>query len=405
MPTCTFVVDAGLTWTVSGVVLSVHGDWRYRYKFGKIRTNHEGSFDLDASGITVRLSVTVGWDKTTGHPTIVSAGCSSSVGNLSIRLQGVASWFYDFFVRFVEKPIGNDLETSICDAARRAIDKNAREELATLGISTAVGRNWLLDYRLVAPPRYAAGELETYHKGEFFYNTDLSEAPFYAPRFPPPPAVDRMLSIVISEYVANTGLYVLFNHGFLTYELTKTNLADTDKTFLDTECSGTCFGRLIPNLRRKYPAASVEMEMTISQAPTLEIHPSGIFGHFLMTVVCYARSTADNIPHYIGTISLAVKVALDVVLDGTAVKAQVVSLSLTSPITIDDSTIGTLSSRSLNNAFDLLKTFIIKKLNDFTDKGVQLLDLEGVEFVDSKLELGERCIYVSTDVRYQPKPL
>jgi len=236
---------SGLTWYLSNAAISVHGDWRYKAHIGRIPIRDHGNFDASASGISLTVSVTLGASPT-GQPTINATNCSANVDRLKIKTHGGASWLYNLFMSKIERLIHGSLRNQICDAARKAINEDASRELATLKVKIAIKGQWLLDYSLVSGPLFAAGYLESFHKGEFFYATDPTEAPFQPAPLPSPPATDHMVTFWVSEYVVNTAGYVLHKHGAMKGIFTKNDLPPDEKDFLDTTCPHQCIGKIVP---------------------------------------------------------------------------------------------------------------------------------------------------------------
>jgi len=238
----------GLTWSLSGASISLHGDWRIKYRV-VFPVSDSGSFDASVSGASISVSVTLG-ATATGEPTIRATGCTCHIDRVSIHLHGGASWLYNLFIGAVERPLRDNLQKKICEAAQDAINTDAARELATLPVKVPIGhdKQWLLDYRLVSAPAFASGYLESFHKGEFFNAGDSTEAPFQPSPLPSPASADRMATFWASSYVLNTAGYVLQKRGVLRYSFTKNDLAARYRDRLNTTCSwfDGCIGALVP---------------------------------------------------------------------------------------------------------------------------------------------------------------
>jgi len=51
-----------------------------------------------------------------------------------IRLHGGASWLYNLFMGAVERPLRDNIQRKVCEAAESAINTDAARELATLPV-------------------------------------------------------------------------------------------------------------------------------------------------------------------------------------------------------------------------------------------------------------------------------
>ena len=172
-PTTTVVVQPtvnGLMWSLTNAGISMRGDWHVKYRV-VFQIEDSGTFEGHVSGASFVVSVTLGATPS-GLPTINSTGCYCSISGIKMKLHGGASWLYNLFMRNVEKSLRYQLQTLLCDEARKAIDEEAAAELATLHTQVQVSSQLVLDYGLVASPGFFTGYIETFHRGEFLYVGD-----------------------------------------------------------------------------------------------------------------------------------------------------------------------------------------------------------------------------------------
>ena len=381
----------------------MHGDWRVKYKH--FLKDH-GSFDASASGASISVSVTIG-ATAAGEPTVRSTGCTCHIDHVNIRLHGGASWLYNLFMGSVEGPLRNNLQRKICDAAQNAVNTDVARELATLPVKVPLGhdKQWLLDYRLVSPPTFASGYLESFHKGEFFNAGDTSEAPFQPSPLPSPPTADRMATFWASSYVLNTAGYVLQKRGVLRYNVTKKDLPEQFRDRLNTTCSflAGCIGALVPPVGKMFPNASVEVEMFSTASPMAGIDPQKLTGSFAGVTVLRARLSDGSLAQLFG-LNVTAKMTVSPRLNGTVLKATVVDMEQT--LAVINSSVGPVSTTLLRLAFDVVKkNFIIPKLNEAGEKGLPFPTIKHVQFTNVGLQLERDCLRVSTDVAYSPSTL
>ncbi|XP_070536306.1 bactericidal permeability-increasing protein-like isoform X1 [Ptychodera flava] len=174
----------GLQFVASGGSISLHGDWRYKYKKGFIKISDHGSFDASASNLNLNLAVKLGKDSK-GRPTIAPAKCYGDIGSLKITLHGGASWLYNLFSSSIENALRDSLNGKICDMVNQEINTRAAQALASMKIITPVGPYTELDYSLVADPLFDKIYMETSHKGEFYPTGKHDrEAPYKVPAIP-----------------------------------------------------------------------------------------------------------------------------------------------------------------------------------------------------------------------------
>jgi len=395
----------GLTWSLSGASISLHGDWHINFRL-IFRVSDSGSFDASVSGASISVSVTLGATET-GRPTIRTIGCMSHIDRVSIYLHGGASWLYNLFIGAVERAIRDNIQRKICEAAQDAINTDAARELATLPVKVPIGHDnqWLLDYRLVSAPAFASGYLESFHKGEFFNAGDSTEAPFQPSPLPSPASADRMATFWASSYVLNTAGYVLQKRGVLRYNLTKNDLPAQYRDRLNTTCSlfDGCIGALVPPVGKMYPNASVEIKTFSTASPAVRINPQNLTANFAGVAVFRARLSDGWLAHLF-SLNVTAKITVTLRLDGTVLKATVASMENT--LAVIDTSVGPISTTLLGLAFDVAKnSFIIPKLNEAGEEGFPLPAVKYVQFTNAGLELENDCVRVFTDVKYSSSTL
>jgi len=392
--------DRGLTWSLSGVCISLHGDWHMSVRFISKITDH-GTLDANASDASFSVSVALG-ESATGEPTIRTTGCTCRIDQLRIRLHGGASWLYNIFMKFVERRVRDGIQRIICEHAKNAVNNDWPRKLASLPMEVPLGlyNQWLFDYRLVSPPALKSGYVESFYKGEFFNAGDWTEAPFRPSPLPSPSTADHMVTVWVSNYVLNTVGYVLQKRGVLHYNLTMNKLPEKFRGRLNTTCSVSsgCIGALVPCVGGKFPNASAELEMFASAAPMVGIDPQKIIGSFAGVVVFRARLSDGSLAHLFG-INITAKITVAPRLDGTVLKASVASSE--NVLAIFNSSVGPISTTSLQDF--VRETFIFPKLNEAGEQGLTLLpNNERVKFTNAGIRLENDCIRFFTDVVYTP---
>ncbi|KAI0216967.1 hypothetical protein LSAT2_028645 [Lamellibrachia satsuma] len=160
----TVAPGSGITWRLSGGSVSMHGDWRYKYRRNRfIKLSDSGSFDASVSGLELRISIMLGMDNS-GQPTIHTTGCSSEVGSANVHLRGGGSWFYNIFDSAIERIVKRKLKDRLCEAARESIDEKGVKRMQSLKLQVIFAKLLMLDYRLVAPPKFTNSYVESMHK-------------------------------------------------------------------------------------------------------------------------------------------------------------------------------------------------------------------------------------------------
>ena len=71
-----------------------------------------GSFDISAKGLSFNLGINLG-DDTQGRPKLTPFGCSCSLGSVSVKIHGDASWFLNLFKGKIASEIKSALQSKV----------------------------------------------------------------------------------------------------------------------------------------------------------------------------------------------------------------------------------------------------------------------------------------------------
>lgn len=398
IPTSSFktVAGVGLELKASGISLAMSGKWHYR-KDHWPHISDSGSFDLSASGIAFSLQVKLGAGPK-GHPTISAAGCSGSVGSVSIKFHGGASWLYNLFNKYVDGKIKDTIQSVMCKEATQAINIEAAKALASFPIEKAIDKYSLINYSLVDNPNFTATYADLFVKGEFMSVSHPTEAPFSPNPLPSSSESTQMAYVWLTDYVVNTAGLVYQKAGQLAKNVTSADLPANFSFPLNTKT----FKLLILALYNKYPNLPMEFDLYATEPPHMESDTKGV------SVTIIGNANADVIfPNgskafcftlgltILGTAEVAVK-------DG---RATVHATFAQIKATLVNSAIGDISgSIALIELF--LKTFaekiIIHEINVYGDKGFPLPIIDGIELTNTKVTSGKHFNLIATDFKYTP---
>jgi len=398
----------GITWTISGGSLGVHGNWHYKYKWHFVKKSDHGSFDITASDLQFSLSFILGSD-TSGQPTIHTTGCTGNVNHVKVKFHGGASWLYNLFDSKIAKAVKHSLNQMLCTAAEKAININGAKELATLDLMADLDGIMDLDYTLTKPPEFGMGYVDSFHKGEVYWHESHTEAPFSPSVMPPMNETSKMFYMWMSDYTFNTFTYVTHQHDRLSFNLSKDNLPLEDQGKLNTTCHGTleCLGLLIPQAGKVYPDATFVIHIRTLAAPVVAIQPDSIQLSVDANVTYYAE-LHDGSQKYLFTTNTTVKAAAVVAVKndvGSNHKLTYKVTNLQPVIKVAHSAIGPISSDALTWGFDLASKAALVKINAEGARGIDIPSFEDVNLINTQLVLQGHCLMIGTDLQYQPSTL
>ncbi|EDO37094.1 predicted protein [Nematostella vectensis] len=390
------VANVGLQFAVSGVSVALSGHWHYREDHWP-HISDSGSVDVSASGISFSVSVALGADSK-GRPTVSAAGCSCSIGSVSITLHGGASWLYNLFDHEIEGKIKSALQSQLCSAAKDSINNQGAKALANFPTTRKLDKFSEINYSLVQKPAPTAAFLDVMIKGEFESAVHPVEAPFSPAPLPADTADKYMVYVWLTDYVINTAGLVYMKSGFMNRTVTQADLPKDFKFPLNTNT----FKVIVYQLYNKYPDRPVRLKVYPTQSPAISSDVGGVnvslVGHVEFYVdlqngsSVFAFSLGLNIA---ATAQIAIK---DTNLTVHASFVKVDPSLVKSAIGNIEPNIN-LMKMFLNSFVDKL---IINELNKYGDQGFPLPMIDGGKLVSPQISSGKHFTLVSSNVDYHP---
>lgn len=401
-PTSTIALSPGkgLAWKAVNAQIAVHGNYRVKKWFASL----SGSFDVSVPSISFNIEINLG-DDTHGHPKLTPIGCSCSLGKVDVKIHGAAAWLLNLFKGKIGDVIKKNLQGKLCPVIENEINVDGNKKLQDLPMTTPLAKKFLLDYRLTAPPEFAATYMETFHKGEIYWLTDnKTEAPMSAPPMKDSSASLSMMYLWVSDYIFETIGYVAQKNNFLVYNLTTKDLPPASRGVLNTTCEGfipKCVGKLIPAIGEKYPNSQVELHMVSTMVPNMTIASTGVSVRCGGQINMYANTPNKQLP-FLVTLNANMSTTVDVSVVNETIHAKIDKLSL--KLTAGKSAIGPIDDTALQFLIDTALTLYIEpQLNALGQKGFPLPVTGEIKFINTNISFDKDTIIIGTDLSYTPK--
>ena len=165
------------------------------------------------------------------------------------------------------------------------------------------------------------------------------------------------------------------------------------------------FKDIIPELYNKYPNMGIELGIRTTKPPHLQINPGSAnrtaVGEIIVQVIL-----PNNELQPVFTLGLSVVTNIFFWIHSKSLD-QIVSGNVTLlkfNFDVTSSNIGSFSVEHLNKAVNyLVDLFVIKAFNYFGTKGIAVPLVDGVSFINPKIQFGEGYILTSSDIHYVPQ--
>jgi hypothetical protein len=404
----------GLTLVDNGISLALSADWSYDTVYGAPMNtsasgpnvkDHHGTVDVSGRGISLKMTVDMTMNKSSGGIHLNCSYCSVGIDHLSVKFHGGASWFLNIVSSVVENFFKTSIEKKICSMVVDTINTDGNNALAKLINLTYAWNGVEIDYALVADPDFThSGVVIVDNKGEFRLGKDPQDPPFPPPPFPDPSLrnFSKMIYLQGSTYVAESASWAFWKAGLLSYNVSNEQIPTGFKT------TGFYCAIVSPELCKKYPNKKVMFGVVASDYPRLKITPE--------YAVAMGKALASMYVENNGHEELAFTLALDIQADmklwfnsSSPMGPYLVCGNVSNPkvnMSLYKSNIGNFNCSTLN---DLVTKFAptmgLGYLNDYLNAGIPIPTLVGLSFVDPSLTFGKGYVEVSGDVQYSPEIL
>ncbi|KAL8509856.1 hypothetical protein ACS0TY_016903 [Phlomoides rotata] len=285
--------DTGVVIDVSGATANLSMSWNYTYNTWliPISVSDKGNASIKVEGLEVGLTLSLKTIEGSLRLSLLECGCY--VKNISIKVDGGASWLYQGLIDAFEGKIGSAVEDAIPKKIKDAIVK-LDSLLESLPKEVSVTSIAALNVTIVDDPELSESSVDLQIEGLFSADSAKHEValPSYYHRILQASAscnnADKMVKISLHEDVLKSAILVYFEANKMHWIVDKV----PDQSLFNT--AGWRF--IIPQLYKKYPNHDMNLNLSISSPPTIEVDNSQIKTDIPLDVVIDVLDADEVIP-------------------------------------------------------------------------------------------------------------
>lgn len=383
--------DTGLAIIASGTTCNLSMDWSYEYNtwIFPVEISDKGHASVQVEGMEVGL--TLGLKNQEGTLKLSLMDCGCYVKDLSIKLDGGASWVYQGMIDAFEEQIGSAVEN--------AITKNLGEGILKLDLflqslpkEIPVDDDASINVTFVDNPSLSNSSVGFDINGLFTARKKVPIPVYYYKNTLPSvlctePA--KMLGISLDEAVFNSASALYYDAKFMQWIVDKI----PDQSLLNT--AGWRF--IVPQLYKKYPNDDMNMNLTLSSPPILKISEHNLDATVYADLIIDVLEADQVIP--VVCISLVIRGSGSVGIAGNnlvgSVKLNGFSMSL------EWSNVGNLRMYLIQPLmWTLIQTVFVPNANTHLAKGFPLPIIHGFTVQNAEIILSRSKITVCGDVEF-----
>ncbi|XP_021832572.1 putative BPI/LBP family protein At1g04970 [Prunus avium] len=382
--------DDGIDIIASGTTCNLSMSWYYSYStwIAPVVVSDEGRASIQVEGLEVGLTLGLGIQDGTLKLTLKDCGCY--VKDISIKLDGGASWLYQGMINAFEEQIGSAVETSVTKKLKDGIVK-LDSLLQALPKEMPLDDNTSLNVTFVNDPVLSNSSIEFEVNGLFarrnasvskYHNKDSQALVSCSDS-------SKMLGISLDEAVFNSVGAAYFNAEFMQWIVDKI----PDQSFLNT--AGWRF--IVPQLYKKYPNHDMDLNVSLSSPPVVRITEHNIDATIYADLIIDVLEENRVIP--VACISLVIHASGSVKISGNnlagSIKLNDFSMSL------KWSNIGNLRLYLIQPVmWTIIQTVFLPYVNSHLGKGFPLPIIHGFTLQNAELVCSSSRIMVCSDVIY-----
>ncbi|KAG4174942.1 hypothetical protein ERO13_A11G151700v2 [Gossypium hirsutum] len=321
---------------------------------------------------------------------LLESGCY--VKEITIKLDGGASWLYQGMINAFEEQIGSAVESAITNKLKDGILK-LDSFLQSLPKEIPVDDNASLNVSFVENPQLSSSSIEFDINGLFTDGKTVQPVSNHYRQASQPSVFcidqSKMLGISLDEAVFNSASALYYDAEFMEWIVDKV----PDQALLNT--AGWRF--IIPQLYKKYPNDDMNLNISLSSPPVIRISEHNIGASVYADVIIDVVEGSQVIP--VACISLVIR--------GTG-SVKIMGNNLGGSVKLDDlamslkwSKIGNLRMYLIQPVmWTLVQTVGIPYANSYLGKGFPLPIIHGFTLQNAEIIFSSSQVTVCSNVSY-----
>ncbi|KAM9813801.1 bactericidal permeability-increasing protein-like [Neosynchiropus ocellatus] len=384
------VPNVGVRLNIPGAFISMRGNWWVRYlRVFKAR----GSLTLNIYALNIQSSLAITKDAE-GRPAVNAVNCVASVGSVGIKFYGGASWLYNLFRKFLERPIRSALEARICPLLGKAVS-DLNPLLKKMNVIAKVDQFAEIDYSMVSAPVISSSAINFNLKGQFYNTGNRQEPPFPPDAFSLPPERDHMLYFGISAFTSNSAGFVYNRAGGLSINITTDRIREDLVVPLNT----TSFEHIFPEVYSRYPNLDVQLLVENVKSPDIIYNTNLALVQTTATMTAYAVHSNESLsPLFI--LNMDARARLNMSIREMKLFPNLILDKLT--LSLNKSYVGDLNSTQVDSfEYILVPQLQLGAIQTVNKKGYPLPALAKVKLYNTQLRVMKDYVLIGTDVIFE----
>ncbi|XP_071726025.1 putative BPI/LBP family protein At1g04970 [Rutidosis leptorrhynchoides] len=381
---------SGVSIVGSGVTSDMTVNWHYSYGswVGPISISDSGTAAIEVTGMEIGL--VLGLDYQEGSMKLSVMECNCHIRDISIDLKEGASWLYQGIVDAFKDEIISAVEKAFTKKLKSEISELA-SVLQTLPKHIPVDNAVSLNVTFVNNPFLSNTSLGFEING-LFVDSKVNKLSYHNHLQPPISCSDplKMIGIALDEAVFESASNLYYDAKFMQWIVDKV----PEQNLLNT--AGWRF--IIPQLYKKYPNADMNLNISLSDPPLVQIASQNIAATVYADLIIDVLGADETIP----------VICISLVMSGTG-SVHIIGNNLAGRLNLDDFTMSLKWSKVGNLhmfliqpvIWTMIETVFLPYANARLGIGFPLPIINGFTLQNAEIISSQSRITVCSDVSYE----
>ncbi|XP_065862465.1 putative BPI/LBP family protein At1g04970 [Euphorbia lathyris] len=253
----------GITLIASGATAHLTMNWKYSYKNWVVEISDSGAASVQVNDMEIWVTVTLKEEDGSIKLSMLDRGCH--LKDISIKMDGGASWLYQVLVDAFEGPIGTAIQKAISNKIEKGILK-LDSRLQSLPKQVSIDNVSAMNVAFVDDPLFSDSSVKLDIDGLFIAADNVLVPNYYYDRMQASDSLScpsKMIALSLHENVFNSAAEVYFNAGYMHW---------TVERFPNQSLLNTATWRfLYPQLYKQYPDDDMSLKILLTSPPVVKI--------------------------------------------------------------------------------------------------------------------------------------
>ncbi|CAI9760396.1 unnamed protein product [Fraxinus pennsylvanica] len=381
--------DDGIHISVSGATANLSMNWKYSYStwLVPIAVSDQGSATIGVESMDIGLTLSLKNLQGSLKLSVLERGCN--VKDISIKLDGGASWLYQGLVDAFEGKIISAVENAVSKEINNGIIK-LDSVLQSLPKEVPITNIAALNFTFVDDPKLSESSLDLEIDGLLSAKEEIMVSNHYHKTLQPSYSckeVQKMVRVSLHEDVLKSASTVYFEAKKMHWIIDNVS----DQHILNT--AGWRF--IVPQLYKLYPDHDINLNISVSSLPTIKFGMQQIDATIPLDMVIDVSDAGEIIP--VVGISMVISASIFAEISGSTVFGSVKLNDFS--MSLKWSKIGDLHMRLVQSVIStVLKTVILPYVNVQLSRGHSLPMFHGYKLQDPQIVCADSWIVFCSDV-------